>query len=226
MAHTSSYDVAVSSAASLNTNAPDSHRGEVSAVQGQLFALSGDETITKGYRGTVASKVAGITYRQLDYWARKQIMEPSINQSHGSGSRRLYSFKDIVVLAVLKHLLDIGVNLPNATAAVSFMEQRTTDQLETVTLVCDGDSVIDCQSSEQLFEIMTSGKAVFALAVSTIWHQVAADLSDEDYVDLDEESEFWGKLRRPLEEMAIERLRERIERQQAEHRAFASMHFA
>nr|WP_317643692.1 MerR family transcriptional regulator [Bombiscardovia apis] len=188
--------------------------------------MSGDEKVTRGYRGSVASEVAGITYRQLDYWARKQIMEPSITQSHGSGSRRLYSFKDIVILAVLKHLLDIGVNLPNATAAVDFLTQKSVAQLETVTIVCDGDQVIDCQSSDQLFEIMTSGKAVFAMAVASIWQQVQMDLAEEDYVDLDEESEFWGKLRRPLEEMAIERLRQRIERQQVEHREFASMHFA
>lgn len=195
------------------------------AVQGQLFSMNGEEAVTKGYRGSVASKVAGITYRQLDYWARKGIMEPSVTQSHGSGSRRLYSFKDIVVLAVLKHLLDIGVNLPNATAAASFLNEKNEGDLEKVTIVCDGDNVIDCQSSEQLFDIMTSGKAVFAMAVSTIWQQVQDDLVTEDYVDLDEHSELWGKIRRPLEEIAIERLRERIARQQSEHKEYASMHF-
>lgn len=195
------------------------------AVQGQLFSMSGDEQVTRGYRGSVASKVAGITYRQLDYWARKQIMEPSITQSHGSGSRRLYSVKDIVVLAVLKHLLDIGVNLPNATSAVSFLSQKSTNELGAVTIVCDGDQVVDCKSSEQLFEIMTSGKAVFAMSVNVIWQQVQDDLSTEDYIDLDEHSELCGKMRRPLEEMAIERLRQKIARQQSEHREYASMHF-
>ena len=74
------------------------------AIQGELFANADSEEIKRGYRGTVASKVAGITYRQLDYWARKQIVEPSITPSHGSGSRRLYSFKDVVILAVSKKL--------------------------------------------------------------------------------------------------------------------------
>ena len=69
------------------------------AVQGELFPATGTQPVTRGYKGTVASKVAGITYRQLDYWARRQIVEPSITPSHGSGSRRLYSFKDVVILA-------------------------------------------------------------------------------------------------------------------------------
>lgn len=73
------------------------------AVQGELFPATDTQNVTRGYRGTVASKVAGITYRQLDYWARKQIVEPSITPSHGSGSRRLYSFKDVVILAVSKN---------------------------------------------------------------------------------------------------------------------------
>lgn len=71
------------------------------AVQGSCSSADA-QPVTRGYRGTVASKVAGITYRQLDYWARKQIVEPSITPSHGSGSRRLYSFKDVVILAVSK----------------------------------------------------------------------------------------------------------------------------
>ena len=86
------------------------------AVQGELFPSADAQPVTRGYRGTVASKVAGITYRQLDYWARKQIVEPSITPSHGSGSRRLYSFKDVVILAVSKRLLDAGINLQNVTS--------------------------------------------------------------------------------------------------------------
>ena len=98
----------------LHLHVPLKDRVDLSAegaVQGELFATEDAEDTRRGYRGTVASKVAGITYRQLDYWARKQIVEPSITPSHGSGSRRLYSFKDVVILAVSKRLLDAGVNL-------------------------------------------------------------------------------------------------------------------
>lgn len=108
------------------------------AVQGELFPSADAQPVTRGYRGTVASKVAGITYRQLDYWARKQIVEPSITPSHGSGSRRLYSFKDVVILAVSKRLLDAGINLQNVTTAIGFLAQRTPEQLAGITIMCDG----------------------------------------------------------------------------------------
>lgn len=75
------------------------------AIQGELFPAGDAQPVTRGYKGSVASRVAGITYRQLDYWARRQIVEPSITPSHGSGSRRLYSFKDVVILAVSKNCL-------------------------------------------------------------------------------------------------------------------------
>ena len=113
----------------LHLHVPLKERTDLSAegaVQGELFASDDAEDVKRGYRGTVASKVAGITYRQLDYWARKQIVEPSITPSHGSGSRRLYSFKDVVILAVSKRLLDAGVTLQSVTAAIGFLSRRTT----------------------------------------------------------------------------------------------------
>ena len=61
-----------------------------------------------GYRGPTACSAAGITYRQLDYWARTGLVEPSVRAAHGSGSQRLYSFRDILVLKVVKRLLDTG----------------------------------------------------------------------------------------------------------------------
>ena len=153
----------------LHLHVPLKERTDLSAegaVQGELFASDDAEDVKRGYRGTVASKVAGITYRQLDYWARKQIVEPSITPSHGSGSRRLYSFKDVVILAVSKRLLDAGVNLQNVTAAIGFLSRRTTRQLADVTIMCDGQHVYECVTSEQMLELLQSGKAVFGVSVT------------------------------------------------------------
>ena len=136
--------------------------GASDAVQGELFVDEGARRPTRGYRGTVASKVAGITYRQLDYWARKQIVEPSITPSRGSGSRRLSSFKDVVILAVSKKLLDAGVNLQNVTTAIGFLMQRDVDQLEHVTIMCDGEDVHECTTSDQMIALLQSGKACSA----------------------------------------------------------------
>ncbi len=153
------------------------------AVQGELFTVP-DTQATRGYRGAIASKAAGITYRQLDYWARKQIVEPSITPSHGSGSRRLYSFKDVVILAVSKRLLDAGINLQNVTTAIGFLMQRTSDQLEGITIMCDGDEVHECTDGEQMVALLQGGKAVFGVSVGSLWRQIKEALDGEDYVDL------------------------------------------
>ena len=141
----------------LHVSLEDRQNLNADAIQGELFSNVDTEEIKRGYRGTVASKVAGITYRQLDYWARKQIVEPSITPSHGSGSRRLYSFKDVVILAVSKKLLDAG-------------------QLANVTIMCDGQNVHECTTSEQMLELLQSGKAVFAVSVGSLWHQIETAL--------------------------------------------------
>ena len=169
----------------LHVSLEDRQNLNADAIQGELFSNVDTEEIKRGYRGTVASKVAGITYRQLDYWARKQIVEPSITPSHGSGSRRLYSFKDVVILAVSKKLLDAGVNLQNVTAAIGFLTQRSTDQLANVTIMCDGQNVHECTTSEQMLELLQSGKAVFAVSVGSLWHQIETALEQEEYVDLE-----------------------------------------
>lgn len=152
-------------------------------VQGELFAFSSDGEESVGYRGSVAMKIAGITYRQLDYWARKDIIEPSINPSHGSGSRRLYSFKDISIMAVAKRLLDAGVNLTNVTTAIVFLNCYSIGHLENMTIICNGQSVMECNNNqEDMFNMLEGGSAVFAIAVGCIVKQVRADLANESSI--------------------------------------------
>ena len=189
------------------------------AVQGVLFSGSAQEDVKRGYRGSVASKVAGITYRQLDYWARKQIVEPSITPSHGSGSRRLYSFKDVVILAVSKKLLDAGVNLGNVTTAIGFLGQRTSDQLESVTIMCDGSEVHECTTSEQMVDLLASGKAVFAVSVGSLWHQIKDALELEDYVDLSSVPDASkASAGRPIDELTAARMRRKLEAQREQRK--------
>ena len=206
----------------LHLHVPLEERGDLNegAVQGELFAAPGEEHATRGYRGTVASKVAGITYRQLDYWARKQIVEPSITPSHGSGSRRLYSFKDVVILAVSKRLLDAGVNLQNVTAAIGFLSQRTTSQLEHVTIMCDGQHVHECTTSDEMLGLLQSGKAVFAVSVGSLWHEIRTALDQEDYVDL-EATGTVPTAGRPIDDLTAARMRRALEARREQRRAAA-----
>ncbi|RIY25324.1 MerR family transcriptional regulator, partial [Bifidobacteriaceae bacterium NR021] len=145
----------------------------INAVQGELFNFSLSADHASGYRGSVAMKVAGITYRQLDYWARKSIIEPSIHASSGSGSRRLYSFKDIAIMAVAKRLLDAGVNLVNVTTAIIFLNRYSEERLRNMTIICDGQSVQECdENQDNMRRMLASGLAVFAIAVGRIVSRV------------------------------------------------------
>ena len=112
------------------------HAGE----QGLLFddealAVHSDDV---GYRGPTACAAAGITYRQLDYWARTALVEPSVRAAHGSGSQRLYSFRDICVLKVVKRLLDTGISLQQIRTAVEHLRDRGADDLARLTLMSGG----------------------------------------------------------------------------------------
>ena len=112
------------------------------AQQEALFETVGDSLSPDvGYRGPIACSAAGITYRQLDYWARTGLIQPSIRTAQGSGSQRLYSFRDILVLKVIKRLLDTGVSLQNIRAAVDHLRDRGVDDLAQITLMRDGASV-------------------------------------------------------------------------------------
>ena len=101
---------------------PASAPGE--PVQAGLFPDNSVPDELVGYRGPSACQIAGITYRQLDYWARTSLVVPSIRSAAGSGSQRLYSFKDILVLKVVKRLLDTGVSLQNIRTAVDALRLR------------------------------------------------------------------------------------------------------
>src|SRR5947199_966242 len=146
--------------------------------QGTLFADPGprdDEMV--GYRGPTACSAAGITYRQLDYWARTGLVVPSIRSASGSGSQRLYSFKDILVLKVVKRLLDTGVSLQNIRLAVDALRSRGVEDLARITLLSDGTTVYECTSSEEVVDLLRGGQGVFGIAVSGALRELAGSLA-------------------------------------------------
>lgn len=119
-----------------------------------------------GYRGPTACHAAGITYRQLDYWARTALVVPSVRSAAGSGTQRLYSFKDILVLKVVKRLLDTGVSLQNIRIAVEHLRARGVQDLARITLLSDGTTVYECTSAEEVVDLLAGGQGVFGIAVS------------------------------------------------------------
>ena len=150
----------------------------VTGAQGILFdddlpQLEEDE----GYRGPTACRAAGITYRQLDYWARTGLVEPTIRTATGSGTQRLYSFRDVLVLKVVKRLLDTGVSLQQIRIAVGHLRERGVDDLAQLTLMSDGASVYECTSSDEVIDLLQGGQGVFGIAVGRVWREVEGDLA-------------------------------------------------
>lgn len=134
-----------------------------------------DETV--GYRGPIACKAAGITYRQLDYWARTGLVEPAVREATGSGTQRLYSFRDILVLKVVKRLLDTGVSLQQIRGAVGHLRERGVEDLAQITLMSDGASVYECTSADEVIDLVQGGQGVFGIAVGRVWREVEGNLA-------------------------------------------------
>ena len=130
-----------------------------------------------GYRGPTACAAAGITYRQLDYWARTALVEPSVRAAHGSGSQRLYSFRDILVLKVVKRLLDTGVSLQQIRIAIGYLRERGVEDLAQITLMSDRASVYECTSADEVIDLVQGGQGVFGIAVGRVWREVEGELA-------------------------------------------------
>lgn len=130
-----------------------------------------------GFRGPVACNVTGITYRQLDYWARTQLVTPQIRGAEGSGTQRLYSFRDILMLKVVKKLLDAGVSLRQIRAAIEHLRQRGVHDLSQVTLMSDGVSVYECTSDHEVVDLLRGGQGMFAIALGGVWRDLEGSLS-------------------------------------------------
>lgn len=131
-----------------------------------------------GYRGTSAAAAAGISYRQLDYWDRTGLVVPSIQSATGSGSQRLYSFRDILVLKLVKRLLDTGVSLQQIRTSVEQLKAAGIADLTNTTLMSDGARVYLCTSQDEVIDLLGQGQGVFGIAVGRLVREVEATLID------------------------------------------------
>lgn len=130
-----------------------------------------------GFRGPVACSAAGITYRQLDYWARTGLVVPEVRGAEGSGTQRLYSFRDILMLKVVKRLLDAGISLQQIRIAIDHLRARGVEDLSTVTLMSDGVSVYEAISDSEIIDLVHGGQGIFAIALGRVWHDLEGSLA-------------------------------------------------
>jgi len=150
------------------------------APDAQAPALTQGEAIDTeglGYRGVTACNAVTISYRQLDYWARTGLVVPSVRDASGSGTQRLYSFRDMVVLKVVKRLLDAGVSLQNIRKAIEALRSRGAEDLAKITLISDGTTVYECRSPEEVVDLLQGGQGVFGIAISGAFKEIQGSLA-------------------------------------------------
>lgn len=151
-----------------------------------------------GYRGLPAAAAAGITYRQLDYWDRTGLLQPSVREASGSGSQRLYAFRDILVLKLVKRLLETGVSLQRIRLAVDQLRAAGFSDLARITLMSDGKRVYLCTTQDEVIDLVDRGQGVFGISVGRVLREVEATLVNMTPSSLDE-----------LDELAARRLAKR-----------------
>lgn len=155
------------------TSAGPDTSGAVSGAQLRL-ELGDDETA--GYRGPTVCRIVGITYRQLDYWARTELVTPSLRTAAGSGTQRLYSFDDVVAIRVVKRLLDTGVSLQRIRLAVRELQRRGRSLVD-ATLVSDGATVMTVEDDREVIDLLSKGQGVFAIAVGPVVDELRGEVS-------------------------------------------------
>jgi DNA-binding transcriptional MerR regulator len=119
-----------------------------------------------GYRGPQACKIVGISYRQLDYWTRTDLIVPSLQEAHGSGTQRLYSFGDLLQLKVIKRLTDAGASLRKVRQAIDYVRTHLADDWEQATIVTDGERVYACTTDEEVVDLLRKGQGVLGAVVA------------------------------------------------------------
>ncbi|MCA1831478.1 MAG: MerR family transcriptional regulator [Actinomycetota bacterium] len=137
-----------------------------------------DETPREGFRGPTVCRTVGITYRQLDYWARTGLVEPSIKSAEGSGSQRLYSFADVVHLKIIKNLLNAGISLQQTRKAIDYLRTELNQPLEDVTLLSDGTTIYAARSRDEVVDLLAQGQGVFGIAVGKVYEELQGQVAE------------------------------------------------
>ncbi|MEM9513831.1 MAG: MerR family transcriptional regulator [Actinomycetota bacterium] len=137
----------------------------------------------QGFSGTQTAKVVGISYRQLDYWARTDLIRPSLSDAAGSGSRRRYSYNDLLELKTIKKLLDAGIKLEQVRKVFAYLREHVSTDIAAAHIVIDGGSVVLCQGDE-LVDVLQQGQGVLnVLSLGGVKEELEADLAPESNDD-------------------------------------------
>jgi DNA-binding transcriptional MerR regulator len=140
--------------------------------------MTDEQKTIDAYRAPQVCNLVGISYRQLDYWARTGLITPSVQQATGSGSQRLYSFADVVQLKVVKRLLDAGMSLNKIRKAMDILgaELASDSPLTDVTLLSDGKTIYAARSASEVVDVFKGGQGVFGIAVGPVEDELVGEI--------------------------------------------------
>ncbi len=143
-------------------------------TRGQLPAV---EPGTGAFRGPQVCSIVGITYRQLDYWARTDLVRPSVHDAAGSGTQRVYGYRDLVELKVVKKLLDSGVSLQAARKAIAYLRDNLGEDLASAHLVLEGERSLLAFSGDQIVDLLRGGQGVLNIvSLAPVKHELDAKI--------------------------------------------------
>ena len=145
-----------------------------------------------GFRGPQVCKIVGITYRQLDYWARTDLIRPSIADARGSGTQRRYSYRDLLELKVIKNLLDAGVALQSARKALEYLRQNLGEDIASANLVISGNAALLARSDGEIIDLVKQGQGVLNIVplggvkdqIDAAIHEFAPGAPEQQSLDL------------------------------------------
>jgi DNA-binding transcriptional MerR regulator len=130
-----------------------------------------------GWSGRAAAEIVGITYRQLDYWARTDLVRPTLADARGSGSRRKYSYRDLLELKVIKNLLDAGIKLESVRTIFAYLRDHLGGDISSANLVINGSRSVLVQNDGELIDVLRSGQGVLnVLPLSGVKDEVDAGI--------------------------------------------------
>lgn len=132
------------------------------------------------YSGKKAAEIVGITYRQLDYWARTDLVRPSVADASGSGTRRQYSYRDLLELKVIKTLLDAGIKLESVRSVFSYLRDQLGEDIASAQLVINGSSAVLVNDDDELVDVLKQGQFVMGsvLSLGGVQRQVDSAIVD------------------------------------------------
>ena len=136
-------------------------------------------SIEESFSGTKVTEIVGISYRQLDYWTRTELVVPSINKGEGSGRRRRYSYKDLLELRVIKNLIDGGIKVEKIRKIFEFLKDGLEEDVTTVNLVISGNKTVLVQSGDELVDLLQKGQGVLnILPLATVKEEVDSAITE------------------------------------------------